>query len=233
MRPVAMGDPRRAPDRGLPIRSEGPPGSRNLDYDAEGRRLLELIRSGRGQFHDLDVVAQHPGGGKVYVGNYTSAQKRDILDAHGIRHIVNCQDLSSENYHEKDPEFSYFRFPISFWWKDAREISSQDTALADKTAIAYFNRLFEWGDPVLASGRNILVHCLAGAHRAGTTGVAYLMHLENRRFPEALQLAQQRRGQINPIGTLLDLVKRYDNAVFRTGAAQDGEKEAGPSKYSL
>ena len=25
---------------------------------------------------------------------------------------------------------------------------------------------------VLASGRNILVHCLAGAHRAGTTGVA-------------------------------------------------------------
>ena len=35
------------------------------------------------------------------------------------------------------------------------------------SVIAYFDRLFEWGDPILARGGNILVHCLAGAHRAG------------------------------------------------------------------
>jgi hypothetical protein len=184
------------------------------DFDAEGRRLMEQIRGGA-RFNDLDVVATHPGGGKVYVGNYTAAQKKDILDAHGIRHIVNCQDVTSENYHERNPEFEYFRFPISHWWREAKEISSTNVATADEAVIQYFDRLFQWGDPVLSEGQNILVHCLAGAHRAGTTGVVYLMHLEKLRYKDALPIAQGRRGQINPIGTLMQLAIRYDEAIGR------------------
>jgi protein-tyrosine phosphatase len=187
------------------------------DFDAEGRRLMEQMSRGA-RFNDLDVVATHAGGGKVYVGNYTAAQKKEILDAHGIRHIVNCQDVTSENYHENNPDFKYFRFPISHWWREAKEISSSNVEAADQAAIKYFDRLFDWADPVLARGENILVHCLAGAHRAGTTGVVYLMHLEKLRFKDALPIAQGRRGQINPIGTLMQLAIRYDEAIGRTTA---------------
>ena len=130
---------------------------------------------------------------------------------------MNCQDVTTENYHEKNPEFSYFRFPICYWFREAEDISSNSVETADQAVITYFNRLFEWGDPVLAQGQNILVHCLAGAHRAGTTGVAYLMHLEKLRYREALPIAQGRRAQINPIGTLLQLVVRYDEAIGRRG----------------
>ena len=153
----------------------------------------------------------------MYVGNYTAAQRKDILDAHGIRHVVNCMDVTTENYHENNPEFTYLRFPISHWFREAREISSNNVETADLAVITYFDRLFAWGDPVLAQGQNVLVHCLAGAHRAGTTGVAYLMHLEKLRYGDALPIAQGRRAQINPIGTLLQLVVRYDEAIGRRG----------------
>jgi len=42
--------------------------------------------------------------------------------------------------------------------------------LADK-------RLFKFVDSELGAGNAVLVHCLAGAHRAGTAGTACLMHL--------------------------------------------------------
>jgi len=189
-----------------------------FDFDEEGRRVLQQLNSGV-RYRDLDVVATHPGGGKVYVGNFTAAAKKDILDAHGIRHVVNCQDVTSDNFHEKDRTFNYFRFTISHWWREAKAISSPDVKVGDESVLAYFDRLFAWGDPVLAEGKNILVHCLAGAHRAGTTGVVYLMHLEGLRYKEALPIAQRRRAQINPIGTLQQLAFRYDQALGRNEKA--------------
>ena len=44
---------------------------------------------------------------EVYVGGVRAAQSRQILDAHGIRHVVNMQDVSTENFHERNPEFTY------------------------------------------------------------------------------------------------------------------------------
>ena len=41
----------------------------------------------------------------------------------------------------------------------------------------YFRVLFDFVDRELGGGRSVLVHCLAGAHRAGTAGTACLMHL--------------------------------------------------------
>ena len=42
---------------------------------------------------------------------------------------------------------------------------------------AYFAPLFQFVEGELSAGNNVLIHCLAGAHRAGTAGVACLMHL--------------------------------------------------------
>lgn len=197
---------------GQDIRSRG-----SVDYDEEGRRVLagHGRLSLRGRLNDLDIVTEHPGGGKVYVGNYVAAQSKAILGEHKISHIVNCLDVTAENFHEKDTQFTYFRFPIASWWReDALKRPGPHTHDA---VIAYFDRLFKWGDPILASGKNILIHCLAGAHRAGTTGVAYVMHLESLPFQAASRLASSRRSQINPIGTLLELGQKFGKAVAEKG----------------
>ena len=65
-----------------------------------------------------DVIWTDPKtGGKVYVGDHTSASDLHVLNECGIRYVVNCQGLNSENYQEKNKEFTYLRFPIgaSYW----------------------------------------------------------------------------------------------------------------------
>lgn len=39
----------------------------------------------------------------------------------------------------------------------------------------FFNPVHSFIDGAINDGKNVLVHCMAGAHRAGTTGVSYLM----------------------------------------------------------
>ena len=41
---------------------------------------------------------------------------------------------------------------------------------------AYFKVLFDFVEVELGAGKSVLIHCLAGAHRAGTAGTACLMH---------------------------------------------------------
>ncbi|CAE7177735.1 DUSP9, partial [Symbiodinium pilosum] len=45
-------------------------------------------------------------------------------------------------------------------------------------ALRYISPVWEFLDAALEDGCNVLVHCHAGAHRAGTTAVAYLMHAQ-------------------------------------------------------
>ena len=52
----------------------------------------------------------------------------------------------------------------------------------------------------------MLIHCLAGAHRAGTAGVASLMHLCGFDARTATRIAQTARPAINPIGSFPDLL---------------------------
>ncbi len=56
------------------------------------------------------------------------------------------------------------------------------------------------------------VHCLAGAHRAGTTGVACLVHFADMDVPEAIRLAKRLRPIIDPIGQLPEFLNRLRRA---------------------
>ena len=42
--------------------------------------------------------------------------------------------------------------------------------------MAFVQQLFDFVEGALAAGSSVLIHCLAGAHRAGTTGCLLLMH---------------------------------------------------------
>lgn len=40
--------------------------------------------------------------------------------------------------------------------------------------------MFDFIDNAIANGGSVLIHCLAGAHRAGTTGCACLVHFASK-----------------------------------------------------
>lgn len=86
------------------------------------------------------------------------------------------------------------------------------------STIQYLSTLFAFTDRALANGENVLVHCLAGAHRAGTTGVILLMRYSGvNDVDRAIATAKKCRHIIDPIGMLPLLLKRY------AAARDDGE----------
>lgn len=58
-----------------------------------------------------------------------------------------------------------------------------------------------------------MVHCLAGAHRAGTAGVAYVMYRERLRPKEAIIKVKSIRPIVDPFGPLVELLDKLDNAL--------------------
>ena len=91
-----------------------------------------------------------------------------------------------------NPKFEYLSFQIGTF-------RSSNASSSPANAIAYFKTYFDFVDKHLASGHNVMVHCLAGAHRAGTAGIAYLMHACKLDRVKATAMAQAARPIINPI----------------------------------
>jgi protein-tyrosine phosphatase len=60
-----------------------------------------------------------------------------------------------------------------------------------------------------------MVHCLAGAHRAGTTGVSYMMRAGNLKYIEARKIAKQRRSVVDPFANLEQLLIRLEKAYLK------------------
>ena len=135
----------------------------------------------------------------------------DILNAHGIRHVVNCQGMDSKNYHEKNSEFEYLRFPIgaSHWSPFDMDTNSG--------VVRYFNVFLNFVEITVRGGKNVLIHCLAGAHRAGTAGVAWLMYANNLSVEDAIKLGKSRRDVIDPIGKFPKLLNDLRNGLNEEG----------------
>lgn len=187
--------------------------SSNADFDAEALRLFEKLKpslpQGRAASNSLyaplsALTGDAATGGVVYVGNRDAASDRDVLRAHNITHVVNCTD-SMPFFHEADATVSYLRFDVSAWCLRAR--NGGRAADVD----AFTKPLFSFVRAALARGESVLVHCLAGAHRAGTTGCALLMELDGLDAATAVATAKSRRPIIEPIGMLPELLRRLQD----------------------
>ena len=186
-----------------------------VDYVHEGRLLLERLGVNTDSVRRYDpcnAVYIHPKTRAVlYVGNHVCAANRNMLTEHGVRHIVFCQDSDGKCHFEGDPEFTYLRFPISQWY---HALGHGHTAVPHKRVLAYFAPLFDFVDEALAAGHNVLIHCLAGAHRAGTAGIASLMHLCEIDVTTAVAMAKRARPAINPIGSFPRLLQLLEGALL-------------------
>ena len=121
------------------------------------------------------------------------------LTARGITSVVNCT-TNIECFHKGS--LDYFTFDIA-WWRRQAGKSAQELS-------NFLKHVLEFIADVINRGESVLVHCLAGAHRAGTTGIICLMYFEGLDSSEAVTLAKSRRQIIEPIGDFRDLLCKCD-----------------------
>jgi protein-tyrosine phosphatase len=57
-----------------------------------------------------------------------------------------------------------------------------------------------------------MVHCLAGAHRAGTTGVSYIMKKGQMKYMQARMIAKKLRPVVDPFAGLEELLYNLEAA---------------------
>ena len=83
--------------------------------------------------------------------------------------------------------------------------------------VAFFAPAHNFLDKALGEGKNVMVHCLAGAHRAGTTGVSYMMKEGQMRYADAVRVAKQQRPAVDPISSLKDSLHKLEWAYEKLG----------------
>ena len=186
-------------------------GQRN-DYSQLGRDLLAKIgvEASSGKHENVNAIWRDKAtGGTIYVGNQNTAKgPADVLLAKGITHVVNCTD-DLPDYCAAAGKQKYYKFNVANW-QSAGASDYKDRGV--EAQIAFVDKMTDWVDQVLANGGNVLVHCLAGAHRAGTTGILLLMHKEKLSREQATAAAKAARPIIDPIYDFVDLLALYEFA---------------------
>jgi protein-tyrosine phosphatase len=173
-----------------------------LEHNAEGGNSNELD-----MYRDADATFVHPtSGAMIFTANVRAAQSREMMRKHNIRLIVNTQGLDATNFHEGDPELTYFRFPVAFWRMQLRTASNEQV-------IAYFQPLFNAIDAALERGDSVMIHCLAGAHRAATTTAAYLRYKLGIPPQDLQQYLRARRPIVELLPGLYEALLRLDAAL--------------------
>ena len=213
-------------DEGKPVGAVGD----EVDFDAAGRQLLASLNldgAAPGSYDDLNCVYRDPEtGAGVFIGNAQAAANADTLSRNGIKRVVNCQGIKSKNYFEDDdahPDMTYLRFPVSFWKRSVGSEHAQQVG----GAVEYIQPTFAFINEGVALGEGCLIHCLAGAHRAGTTGVAYMMYQGKVSLSVALDLAKQLRPIVSPFAGLLEFLLVLDEALGYGGGGEGGEAAGG------
>lgn len=208
-----------------------------LDYNQEAKKLFDsLDGSTRSRFNNLDPIYRSEAGGFIYVGgdlvrillpiNQLSAvclqAARDLtgLQRRGVTAVVNCT-TNIQCFHKGS--LDYFIFDVAFW---RREVLGR----LNGELSAFLKPVLEFINDVINRGESVLVHCLAGAHRAGTTGqlgrnypeelsdwpifvsgIICLMHFQGIDSNTAISMAKNRRPIIEPIGDFRELLSRCDH----------------------
>jgi|Dee2metaT_26_FD_contig_71_77431_length_947_multi_6_in_0_out_0_1 hypothetical protein len=173
----------------------------DTDFAAAGRQILAEVDRGHGPadskptahhcgvipprltvnygaYEPADAIWRHPvSGALLLVGDKNIAHSTAGLEARKVHRIVHCQSTDGWCPFENDPKFRYLKFPVGEFRSRRDHL---DISKGGEATLQFFDPLFEFVDFELTRGNNVLIHCLAGAHRAGTCGVACLMYFYHR-----------------------------------------------------
>ena len=199
------------------------------DYHDAGLVALGSVRGrsslgSRFTYQNLNCIFTHPkSGAKVFIGNLSAANTKSELEENNITRVVNCQEPSSRNFFEGQPNYQYYRFNIACYrvheWLNGL-LPGNMKPESTSEALAFFLDYFEWVDKCMEDGKSVLVHCFAGAHRAGTAGIGYYMwrkSLENGGTKvdhlRCIADVKQIRPIVNPIGQFTPLLAKLERGI--------------------
>mmetsp|Transcript_74386 Transcript_74386/g.172384 ORF Transcript_74386/g.172384 Transcript_74386/m.172384 type:complete len:240 (-) Transcript_74386:33-752(-) len=201
----------------------------DVNFVEAGRAILEragVQDGGAPRYSNVSAMYIHPWTGAVlHVGNSAVAASKASLQKAGISRVVFCQDEDGRCHFEGEAWIKYFRFPIGKWRTHLGSSPSPAQVLQ------FFEPMFQFVEAELAAGQGVLIHCLAGAHRAGTAGIAALMWLCHLRSGDATSLARRLRPAIRPIGGYPMILERLDASLAsrRAAAAEPAAGGSGPT----
>lgn len=187
---------------------EVPPMHWKKVYNEEGLKVVQT----RQQEPSMDELLARDAG-RLYVGDVFARNSVELLRKHAITRVVCC--LEKDDYQNIPRQqfngITYLDFPVAAW--DGCEGYRTDAGFARIVA-----PMLGFVSDSLQAGESVLLHCLAGAHRAGNSGILCLMHLEGLSREESVSRAQERRPCIDVIGNMVKLLYVFE----RLQAKEDG-----------
>lgn len=217
------------------------------DFDHEGRALLARLNiphdggrlCGDSCYNPLDCVYRHPSsGGALFIGNLQAASGLAMLQSLGVRRVVNCIATGpGASFQHEAAGVAYMRFNVANWQDGLADVANpgaREDHLREHpesvspvplgAALRFFEPFLAWVDDGLAAGDGVLIHCLVGAHRAGTSGVAYCMHAGGLRLLETLLTVKRLRPAVDPFGTLMEALRCLEADMFPESQAEPEER---------
>lgn len=134
----------------------------------------------------------------LFLGNQQGASDKALIDAHGIKWIVNVT-TDCPNFHIDDPTINYLRIPILDTWNQG--------------ICQYFQSAIDFINAGIASGASVLIHCAAGISRSATITIAYLMHSQQWTLKHTYAHVKAARRIINPNLDFLGHLLKYERDI--------------------
>ena len=205
----------------------------SIDFNKEGREVMERlnldVENNRSLIHrNIDAIwapdklnnNKREKIGKIYVGNQSASKDEALLRSLNIRGIINCTHAPYKLPNILGKYYKYYDFPICEWESHVNS--------TDKSVLDYFKPVFAFIKEHIDKKEGVLIHCLAGAHRAGTVGVASLMYFADLNMNSAIFHAKTVRPIIDPtIGTLPKILQRLDKAKLRNSFSNNSNSYNG------
>lgn len=119
----------------------------------------------------------------LYLSGEVVARSKELLDANGITHVVNCVGMICKEWF-KDQGITYRTYYLN------------DTPSEDILSVLY--DALEFIDTALREGGRVLVHCSQGVSRSATLVIAFLMWRSGLSYDEVYAKVKEARGVTNP-----------------------------------
>ncbi|RHY28484.1 hypothetical protein DYB32_005942 [Aphanomyces invadans] len=131
----------------------------------------------------------------LFVGGASVASQRDVLEQHGITHVINCAATVTPNYFPH--VFDYYRLRL-------RDHATQDIH-------QHFYSIFQFIDMARSRHGKVFIHCVKGISRSPAMAIAYLMAREQLGLYPALELVRSSRPVIDPNAGFIFQLNEWDS----------------------
>jgi protein-tyrosine phosphatase len=154
----------------------------------------------------------------LYLGNRPASYHLPTLTSHSITAIVSLLETPHPRWSHPDfraliPETNHLIIPVA------------DNEIQD--LLVHLPPICDFIDAQHEAGRNVLVHCIAGASRSPTVVVGWLMRKWGRGREKALRYVKGKRRETKPSGNFMGQLVVWEECGFEVWEDEEGRVERG------